>query len=464
MEQQLEALGDPSGQQDSSYWNDWFQIVCCQQEHRPFEWYCSAEEVIRVLSHHLPTTTGTTTEIDRHPGKQVHPERRQRWMIHPGSGTSLLPLKLQSIFPHSHVVLDVSSVAIDEMKQVHERQQQDTALSSNQIRNSCSIEYHVTNVLDPPLAGFDDATFECWIDKGFVDAVFSSNQDDDSDCQQRRQQEEQARRMFDECHRLLTNGNKNSNNKDEEGIPAAGFALIVSLAEAHSTHLILDPWLNQPHQWSSTLHVWELEPLSGILRPFCFVLTKKNASSAIRSKADDHVHRRLVWHYHSDDGNTAIITDDVVIPLETAAQEVQQRLHDSRFTFAAAAKKKESNGGSRGKLLVTLDVKPYTAETDLVALAECIRNTPWEVSDTPSFPEWQPFSSGDLQEIVPIGFGISKLRLACLVPSDGAVDALVSALEEWDGNETFEDGIQSVDLESVVPVGESFFHMPTRQD
>jgi len=102
--------------------------------------------------------------------------------------------------------------------------------------------------------------------------------------------------------------------------------------------------------------------------------------------------------------------------------------------------------------------------TITVVLAECIRDISWEVPDSHSAPEWQPFSSGDLQEIVPIGFGISKLRLACLVPSDDAVDALVSALEDWEGCEMFEDGIQSVDLESVVPVGESFFHLPTRQN
>jgi translation elongation factor EF-1beta len=398
MEKELSKLGDPSGRQDSAYWDHWFEVVCAE-DHRPFEWYCGVEEVVRVLSYHL--NSGATQSGERSISR----------MIHPGSGTSLVPIKLRDVFSCDQVVVDVSPVAVEEMKRVHEQQ------FPAKDAGSDAIQYLVTDILNPPLP-FEADSFECWIDKGFVDAVFSKESETSN-------REDQPRKLFDEANRLL---------KAETGV-----ALVVSLAEDHSIQLLLDNAFIK--SWRPEIHVWELNPVSGDMRPFGFVFTKA-------AFEDERSERRLLWH--SIDGEI----DETSTTIDSLLDLIRGRVAESRETFSLAQK-----SNAIRKVLVILEVKPFDADEDLKALGAAVRASTWQTVDGGNpltlCPLWQPFECDKIvmEQIVPIGYGISKLRLKCIIPSDD-VDHLVSAIEEWEGDGVLE-GVQSVDVDwaNTVPIG-----------
>jgi translation elongation factor EF-1beta len=380
IEDRLQGLGDPSGRQDSQFWNEWFEIVC-RDKHQPFEWYCDTEEVMRVLSYHISGDTCGRT-------------------IHPGSGTSMLPVKLREVYPDScQVVVDISEVAIEEMKEHH-------VGSVDTDR----IEYLQADILNDKLP-YEGSEFCAWIDKGFLDAVF---------CKDNTKAGEQSRFMFHESLRLLEKGN--------------GVMVIISLAEDHSLELILDAYLEQDNDWDSELHVWEVKPTSGTMRPFAFVL-KRASKSAVGSSTE----LSLVWHEECKDAVT-VQCESADELRSVLAEHVE--LSRKRFMKSAASDDR--------KLLVTLEIKPYEAEADLVKLATILMEMEWRVEggdELLSKPEWQTFDeTGLMYDVVPIGYGICKLRMRCIYPSDD-VDALVSAIGEWEGSTDFEDGIQSVDVD-----------------
>ena len=104
------------------------------------------------------------------------------------------------------------------------------------------------------------------------------------------------------------------------------------------------------------------------------------------------------------------------------------------------------------KLLATIDIKTYEAETDLVTIGRVIQNISWDVNSRSIKMQWQPFTRTDGEEewfnIVPIGYGISKLQLRCIIDNDD-LDELVASIEEWDT-----DVVQSVDVDwsNTVPM------------
>jgi translation elongation factor EF-1beta len=401
IEKELSNLGDPSGRQDSAYWDQWFEVVCAE-DHRPFEWYCDVKEVVRVLSYHL--NSGSTQSGQRLASR----------MIHPGSGTSLVPLKLRDVFSGDQVVVDVSPVAVEEMRRVHEQQ------FPARDADSGSIQYLVADILSPPLP-FEADSFECWVDKGFVDAVFSKKSETSN--------RDQSRKLFEEANRLL---------KAETGV-----ALIVSLAEDHSLQLLLDSAFTG--SWRPDVHVWEIAPVSGDMRPFGFVFTKADI-------VEEQPERRLVWHSIGGEMDEASST------LESLLDLIRGRVAGSREAFSLSQKSKEKSNAIR-KVLVTLEVKPFDAETDLKVLGGAVRASTWqtvegEVSRT-LCPLWQPFEGDEnvMEQIIPIGYGISKLQLKCIIPSDD-VDHLVSAIEDWEGDGELE-GVQSVDVDwaNTIPIG-----------
>jgi translation elongation factor EF-1beta len=401
IEKELSSLGDPSGRQDSAYWDQWFEVVC-EKDHRPFEWYCGVEEVVRVLSYHL--NSGSTQS-----GEKVASR-----MIHPGSGTSLVPLKLRDVFSSEQVVVDVSPVAVEEMKRVHEQQFPAKDADSN------PIQYLVTDILNSHLP-FEADSFECWVDKGFVDAVFSEKSETSNRAQ--------SKKLFEEANRLLK--------------AATGVALIVSLAEDHSLQLLLDNAFTG--SWQPDIHVWELDPVSGDMRPFGFVFTKADI-------VEERPERRLVWH--SLDGEI----DEASTTLELLLDLIRGRVAGSRKAFSLSQKSKEKSNAIR-KVMVTLELKPFDAETDLKLLGKAVRASTWQTTDDESqralCPLWQPFEGDEsvMESIVPIGYGISKLILQCIIPSDD-VDHLVSAIEDWEGDGELE-GVQSVDVDwaNTIPIG-----------
>jgi translation elongation factor EF-1beta len=405
IEKELSNLGDPSGRQDSAYWDQWFEVIRAE-DHRPFEWYCSVDEVVRVLSHHLADHLNDDST-------ETKPQAFR--IIHPGSGTSLVPLKLRDIFASDQVVVDVSPVAVEEMKQIHEEQYHSESSVSN------ALEYLVCDILNSPLP-FEENSFDCWVDKGFVDAVFSNSESDN---------QEQSKRLFGEANRLLRGD--------------YGVAVVVSLAEEHSLQLLLDN--ASTNSWEPEIHVWELHPVSGDMLPFGFVFTKALTDN-------DDSEKRVVWH--SIDGGM----DEQTTDTESLLVVVRGRVEGARGAFARSRKLKEKSNAVR-KVRATLEVKPYDAETDLTVLGEVLRASTWESVDGDTLrtlhPVWQSFGEDGsaMEQIVPIGFGISKLQLRCIVPSDD-VDYLVSAIEEWEGNAVFE-GVQSVDVDwpNTLPVGDA---------
>ena len=377
MEERLKELGDPSGKQTSEYWDEWFNVVC-GEDHRPFEWYCGVEEVVRVLRHHVTSSTGR--------------------MIHPGSGNSLVPVKLRNDFgfPHDHVVVDISSVALEEMRKVHD-------LNSS---TGNEIEYLLGNVLEPPLP-LEDNSFDVWVDKGLVDALFKDSNELYSS---------QSQTLFSEAYRLVR--------------PDDGVLVVVTMAEKHSLQLILGSFWSELATQSASLHVWELEPVSGDMRPFGFVLHRQKTAN------EELI---LRWHLSGNQVEEVKVHSET---LECLLDEVSGRCDASRTRF------KEGRCIQLDKTLATIEIKPYDAETDMEKLKEIIVNTKWT---TPSNdgeeerfidPVWRTNDS----KVVPIGYGVSKIVIQCVVNTDD-VDDLVEAIIEWEGTPSFEDGVQSVDVD-----------------
>jgi translation elongation factor EF-1beta len=503
---QLQRLGDPSGRQDATYWDDWFQIVCRDNDHKPFEWYCDCQQVARVLKFYLLVEDGDGAERQAASGVSKSQRRnKKKRMIHPGSGTSLLPLALQADFPdYEHVVVDVSEVAIQEMKEIHSKQ----AVAAV----SQKIEYCLANLLldnaddaDASSLNFEADSFQCWIDKGFVDAVFSKtstkiNGDDSnsrSDQQQANVLFQHACRILNSdngsmsCHAGIDNNDINSCISDDDDGDVAGFALIVSLAEDHSLHLILDNWLkntatathhqdepsvNLQHHWASSLDIWELVPVSGNMRPFGFVLTKANTATALLESKDDDDNVTVIVRWHGlDDSVQEIYNAPRGLELnahdETMIKTViQSRLSQSRKVLMDDVLHARNDELLDERLVMaTLEVKPLDADVDLVALAKLIQTFQFQVETSSSSsphrylqPQWRPVevqqeeassTNNDnnllLHEIIPIGYGLSKLVLTCILPSDD-VDELVTLIEETFGN----DHVQSVDVDwsRTIPV------------
>lgn len=413
----LQLLGDPSGHQDSEYWDGWFDTVCRRQDHRSFEWYCSAEEVLRVVNHYC-----CNGEIAN---------QHLLAMIHPGSGTSLVPLKLRDAFPASRqVVVDISSVAMEEVRQVHDKHQQNAPYNGD----ASPIEYVVADLLQQKKPRSDDgardaifstSTFDCWIDKGFVDAIFSKKNAESNRIQ--------SAKLFQESCRILK--------------PHVGFALFVSLAEDHSVQIIIENWLSHLSCWQRTLDVWDLEPISGELPPFGFILTKADETSRTRKEGNF----KLRWH-KLDNGDI----EELSLCKDIALNAVQEYIQTSRQRLTQRRQKASALSTVR-RVLVTLEIKPSDAEVDLVALSQRLRTEAWEVDSGGARrllrPQWQPFSDHDpseLHRIVPIGFGISKLLLKCVILLDD-LDDLRELIKEWD------DGlVQSVDVDwqGLIPVGD----------
>jgi translation elongation factor EF-1beta len=382
VQKRLQTLGDPSGRQDSRYWDEWFEIVC-RDKHTPFEWYCDSSEVIRVLSYYLSSSSTSS------------PKKK---MVHAGSGTSLLPIQLWEQLLYPQVVVDISDIALKEMEEIH-------------IKNAhaTGVEYLQADVVKNSLP-FDDGECSAWIDKAFIDAVFSEVNELAT---------EQCRSMFQEAFRVLCK---------EDAV-----FVVISLSETHSLELIMKGYF--VGGWKHEFHVWDLKPISGKLRPFAFVFVTSAKDDDI---LEDIIRYSLVWHKEDGSLETTICDGSDVL-----RAVVTQKVDQSREKFKKSVILEER------KMLVTLEVKPYEAEANLEKLAELLQNFAWLSEDNAeplTKPVWQAFENGSYYEIMPIAFGICKLRMKCIYPTD-EVENLVAAIESWEGSEDYEDGIQSVDVD-----------------
>ncbi|KAL7567554.1 hypothetical protein ACA910_000158 [Epithemia clementina (nom. ined.)] len=413
IEEKLNRLGDPSGRQDAEYWDSWFKIVCLEQDHRPYEWYCEPSEVLRVVTAHL---------------KYLPPHKNSnsvdsRGIIHPGSGTSLVPIVLsEKLEGFAQVVVDVSQTAIDEMRSIHDQSRGKRMADGDEYASS--VCYFVADVLKPPMP-FQSSSFVSWIDKGFIDAIFSKDNS-------LGQTQVQAAALFQEASRLL--------------VPNDGFMLIISLAEEHSLHIILDNFLSG--LWNATMHVWEIEPVSGNMRPFGFVFHSDESpgrQSYPENPKDAVSHQtgvQVVWHKHSSRKTNA--DEDLEHIFNVTTDQLRSTLDDlivkSRLAFKAT--RLEHSVGEPRMMLVFLDVKPIDTDVDLVSLSSRIRSH--------STTSWQPIAPNDHGEnkadtcyhmIVPIGFGLSKLQLCGIVLTE-VVDDLPEFIESCE-----RESIQSVDID-----------------
>jgi translation elongation factor EF-1beta len=421
VEKDLLNLGDPSGRKDRKYWDDWFDIVCRRQNHRSFEWYCSSNEVLQVVKYHLFALSSE--------GEDARMENNEYSMIHPGSGTSLVPVLLKNTFPMSRqVVVDISTVAISEMKSIHDEQRQQSNLQLNVPQRP--IEYVITDLLNSrnqeeslnSESLFPESIFDCWIDKGFVDAIFSdANVTENTN---------QSSFLFTEANRVLK--------------PGTGFAVVVSLAEEHSLQIILENWLTT--EWQSVIHIWELEPSTGELPPFAFVLTKVGRN---QGPVDRNMGRLLFFHRV----NNGSIDKIEMFDENVVQKSIREMISTSRERFRSS----NANKSDIHTILALIEIKPCDADVDLLEVGTRIREERWATycdgdSRRPLRPIWQPFSSHEDVEwckVVPIGFGISKLQLQCVIQSED-LDDLIAQIEEWDS-----DAVQSVDIDwsKTVPIG-----------
>jgi translation elongation factor EF-1beta len=386
-EEKLRELGDPSGKQDANYWNEWFQVMC-GDDHRSFEWYTIPSEVARVLE------------------SCKYPSGENSRMIHPGSGNSMVPVKLRDsfLFPHQHVVVDIADVALQQMKEVHDK-------------DSCGeneISYIHGNVLDPPLP-LDKDTFDVWVDKGLIDALF--NDLDSSNTAQ-------CQTLFDEAHRLLK--------------PTIGVLLVVTMAEDHSLSLILHNWYrlikgSMNLAWQPDMHIHEMEPTSGDMRPFGIMLTK--ASPSFRTETSE---LSIIWHYFDGSTRRHLVVGEAFDTAKVFCEESRQR-------FRIKVKKCNEN-----KVLATIEVKPWDADVELYEVGQLIIGMDWMLPEGRHIrPNWQEYDNQTggkaFIKIVPVGYGISKLILKCVIDSDD-LDDFTQCLRDWDGGGIADQGIQSVDV------------------
>ncbi|PVU98549.1 hypothetical protein BB559_001475 [Furculomyces boomerangus] len=151
----------------------------------------------------------------------------------------------------------------------------------------------------------------------------------------------------------------------------------------------------------------------------------KALSAAPDAKALPHLSR---WYSHvksqEDEDIDLFGSDDEEVD-EEAEKLKQQRLEEYK------AKKATKGPAPAAKSMVTLDVKPWDDETDLAELEKKVRSI-----------EMNGLTWG-ASKLVPIGYGIKKLRISCVI-----IDEFVSTDLIEEQITSFEDHVQSVDVEA----------------
>lgn len=381
-------LGDPSGQDSATYWDEWFKKVSAGQT---FEWYASPDQIAHILE---------LTNTVRLNGLRA---------LHAGSGNSMLPVDL--IRKHGagrQTIMDCSEVALDEMRQLIDETEQSS---------SSSIELVLGDILQSPLP-FESAAYDAWIDKGLADAIFS-------ECGPIEM--EQCGSMLSEASRLLHDG---------------GVCVIVSLAQNHSLELILSTlqWFhghryisteNRASNWCPPLHIYEVKPESdaSALRPFAFVIRKEGGETSKEAKAKDSSNEGAVL-FHRDNGDVAALNME-----DATLENVVAMLDQARTEFAAQVQERQkANAPGISMSQVTIQVKPYDDETDMEILGEKLQE---KCSKSKIFTSLTWID----QALKPMGFGLFYLELKLIICSE-QIEELCEFIAEEE-----EDAVQSVDVD-----------------
>jgi translation elongation factor EF-1beta/SAM-dependent methyltransferase len=385
-----DKLGDPSGQSGTQYWDQWFETVSAGSS---FEWYTTPSEIIRVLKQVL--FFPDSTKVERGEGcDKCSSGRETISALHAGSGNSMLPIEMAKVFCGRQVVLDCSSVAIDEMRARYTKIKCDN--SSNDDNMCQDIEFALGDVLSTEGLSFDSKCFDAWIDKGLLDAIFSESSD---------VEQQQCQQMLNEANRLLRPG---------------GVCLIASLAQFHSLELIWSSLdlLNESSNWED-MNIFEVAPTSDAssLRPFVFVIRKVQVQ-----KGQNHERCIIFNHY---DGRCSRFDRKG----ETIFNDIIMQLNNSRTAFASMV---QQNVTMKRLSLATLHIKPYDNETDLKQLSYTI-----EEKCATAFSTFTRNAS----VLVPIGFGLNKIELKFIISSEEIEDVCDFIMDEE------EDAVQSVDID-----------------
>ncbi|KAL7888721.1 hypothetical protein AOLI_G00036950 [Acnodon oligacanthus] len=135
------------------------------------------------------------------------------------------------------------------------------------------------------------------------------------------------------------------------------------------------------------------------------------------------LHQKTPANNDDDDGD-----DDIdLFGSDEEVDEEAERLKEQRLQEYAAKKAKKPALIAKSSIL--LDVKPWDDETDMAKLEECVRSVQvdgllWGAS-----------------KLVPVGYGIKKLQITCVVEDDKVgTDLLEEEITK------FEDYVQSVDV------------------
>jgi len=116
-------------------------------------------------------------------------------------------------------------------------------------------------------------------------------------------------------------------------------------------------------------------------------------------------------------------------------EEAEKALAE-KMAAEKAARKAGQGKGERS--LIVLEIKPYSAETDLETLAKGIKKFEHE-----GIQNW-----GKEHKLIPIAFGVKKLAISAVVYDDlMGVDGLSDMIEEKYG-----DDIQSIDVQAMSKV------------
>ena len=137
--------------------------------------------------------------------------------------------------------------------------------------------------------------------------------------------------------------------------------------------------------------------------------------------------------------------DEDFDPFASDDSDDEEAVAEMEARFARIAKEKEDRrkaaGKTRGrdKTSFIFDIKPYDTETDLEAMAKFMK----EKATCPGLVNY-----GEEHKLVPIAFGVKKLRIQMIVYDD---ECCQDDLEDM-FMKHFEDDIQSIDCFSVSKV------------
>lgn len=299
-------------------------------------------------------------------------------VLHVGNGNSDLPETLYhdpELCLNRAVCIDFSEVVVKEMKSKLER---------NLGRNH-GIEFIQGDVLH--MFSLSDEMFDASIDKGLLDAMLSEWSPEN---------EKRAKVYFSELRRVLK--------------PEKSVLVIISLLQEHAMKLIMNSIQKDP--WDVKISPLVPQCPESALCPF--LLECRPLSTGLTAN--------LCIEYGGT-GNLVFSDFERAMYLLDACRE------DFRKSF-----QKQSEGDSFR--LVEVEIKPCDSETDLEWLMHQIRSLPllrhviWSSENE---------SHGIGHEVVPIGFGICKLKVRFLL-KHGDIDEVCMIIED-----ALED-VQSIDF------------------